>query len=108
MNMIPEDTKADIEGATPVMAQYIETKTQYPDALLFFRMGDFYELFFEDAVTAAQALSLALTKRGKYRGEDIPLAGVPAHGPGYCYYRGPSDDYPRGAYYGHWCYMYGR
>ncbi len=74
-----EDTKADIEGATPVMAQYIETKAQYPDTLLFFRMGDFYELFFEDAVTAAQALSLALTKRGKYKGEDIPLAGVPAH-----------------------------
>jgi DNA mismatch repair protein MutS len=79
MHALPEDTKADLEGATPVMAQYIETKAQYPDTLLFFRMGDFYELFFEDAVTAAQALSLALTKRGKYKGEDIPLAGVPAH-----------------------------
>jgi DNA mismatch repair protein MutS len=69
----------DVEGATPVMAQYIQTKAQYPDAILMFRMGDFYELFFEDAVTAAQALSLALTKRGKYKDEDIPLAGVPAH-----------------------------
>ena len=76
-----DDTKPalDIEGATPVMAQYIQTKAQYPDAILMFRMGDFYELFFEDAVTAAQVLSLALTKRGKYKDEDIPLAGVPAH-----------------------------
>jgi DNA mismatch repair protein MutS len=69
----------DLEGATPVMAQYLQTKAQHPDALLFFRMGDFYELFFEDAVTAAQALSLALTKRGQFKGEDIPLAGVPFH-----------------------------
>jgi DNA mismatch repair protein MutS len=69
----------DLEGATPVMAQYLQTKAQHPDALLFFRMGDFYELFFEDAVTAAQALSLALTRRGQFKGEDIPLAGVPFH-----------------------------
>ena len=69
----------DIEGATPVMAQYIQLKAQYPDALLLFRMGDFYEIFFEDAVTASQALSLALTKRGTFQGKDIPLAGVPAH-----------------------------
>lgn len=61
------------------MAQYLTTKAQYPDAILFFRMGDFYELFFEDAVTAASALSLALTKRGKFKDQDIPLAGVPAH-----------------------------
>ncbi len=76
-----EDTKPalDLEGATPVMAQYIQTKAQYPDAILMFRMGDFYELFFEDAVTAARVLSLALTKRGKFKDEDIPLAGVPAH-----------------------------
>jgi DNA mismatch repair protein MutS len=67
------------DGATPVMAQYLQTKAEYPDALLFFRMGDFYELFFDDAVTASAALSLALTKRGKFRDEDIPLAGVPAH-----------------------------
>lgn len=64
---------------TPVMAQYLDIKAQYPDCLLLFRMGDFYELFFEDAVLAAEALSLALTKRGKHNGEDIPLAGVPAH-----------------------------
>ncbi|MGZ3304901.1 MAG: MutS N-terminal domain-containing protein, partial [Asticcacaulis sp.] len=61
------------------MAQYLKTKADYPDALLFFRMGDFYELFFDDAVTAAGALSLALTRRGKYRDADIPLAGVPVH-----------------------------
>lgn len=65
--------------ATPVMAQYLQAKARQPDALLFFRMGDFYELFFEDAAKAAQALGLALTKRGKHAGEDIPMAGVPAH-----------------------------
>ncbi|WP_298127906.1 DNA mismatch repair protein MutS [Brevundimonas sp.] len=67
------------EGSTPVMAQFLEAKAQHPDALLFFRMGDFYELFFEDAEKAAAALGLALTKRGKHLGEDIPMAGVPAH-----------------------------
>ena len=67
------------DGATPVMAQYLKTKQDYPDTLLFFRMGDFYELFFDDAVTAAGALSLALTRRGQYQGKDIPLAGVPHH-----------------------------
>jgi DNA mismatch repair protein MutS len=68
-----------LEGATPVMAQYLEAKASQPDALLFFRMGDFYELFFDDAVTVAGALSLTLTKRGKHQGEEIPMAGVPAH-----------------------------
>ncbi len=64
---------------TPVMAQYQDLKQEYPDALLFFRLGDFYELFFEDAVTAAKALDIVLTKRGKNEGEDIPMCGVPAH-----------------------------
>jgi len=64
---------------TPVMAQYLELKAQYPDALLLYRMGDFYELFFEDAGVAAAALDIALTKRGQHKGEDIPMAGVPAH-----------------------------
>ncbi|MBW8880287.1 MAG: DNA mismatch repair protein MutS [Asticcacaulis sp.] len=73
------DLVPDFADATPVMAQYLRTKTEHPDALLLFRMGDFYEIFFDDAVTAAQALSLALTKRGVYQGKDIPLAGVPAH-----------------------------
>ncbi len=74
-----DDQPGQWDGATPVMAQYLQTKAEHPDALLFFRMGDFYELFFDDAVTAAGALSLALTKRGKFRDDDIPLAGVPAH-----------------------------
>lgn len=64
---------------TPVMAQYLELKKEYGDALLFFRLGDFYELFFEDAVTAAKALDIVLTKRGKNEGTDIPMCGVPAH-----------------------------
>lgn len=64
---------------TPMMAQYLEIKAQYPDALLFYRMGDFYEMFFEDAVNAAEALDIALTKRGKHEDQDIPMCGVPVH-----------------------------
>ena len=62
-----------------MMAQYLEIKRQNPDCLLFYRMGDFYELFFEDAALAARALDIALTKRGKHEGEDIPMCGVPVH-----------------------------
>ncbi|QUS36446.1 DNA mismatch repair protein MutS [Falsirhodobacter algicola] len=64
---------------TPMMAQYLEIKAQHPAALLFYRMGDFYEMFFDDAVLAAEALDIALTKRGKHLGEDIAMCGVPAH-----------------------------
>ena len=64
---------------TPMMAQYLEIKGEYPDALLFYRMGDFYEMFFDDAVAAAEALDIALTKRGKHEGADIPMCGVPVH-----------------------------
>ncbi len=64
---------------TPMMAQFLEIKQGYPDALLFYRMGDFYELFFDDAVAASEALDIALTKRGKHLGEDIPMCGVPVH-----------------------------
>jgi len=64
---------------TPMMAQYQELKAAHEDTLLFFRMGDFYELFFEDAERAAEALDIALTKRGKHAGEDIPMCGVPVH-----------------------------
>lgn len=60
-----------------MMAQYLEIKQNAQDALLFYRMGDFYELFFEDAVKASQALDIALTKRGKHLGDDIPMCGVP-------------------------------
>jgi DNA mismatch repair protein MutS len=65
--------------ATPVMEQYIEIKAANPDCLLFYRMGDFYELFFEDAEIAARALGIVLTKRGKHLGSDIPMCGVPVH-----------------------------
>jgi len=64
---------------TPSMAQFFEIKQAHPDCLLFFQMGDFYEMFFDDAVQAAAALDIALTKRGKHGGEDIPMCGVPAH-----------------------------
>ncbi|MBM3565184.1 MAG: DNA mismatch repair protein MutS, partial [Alphaproteobacteria bacterium] len=66
-------------AATPVMAQYLAMKREHPDALLFFQLGDFFEMFFDDAVAAAGALDIALTKRGKHLGEDIPMCGVPAH-----------------------------
>ncbi len=64
---------------TPMMAQYLEIKAAHPDALLFYRMGDFYELFFADAEAASAALDITLTKRGKHEGEDIPMCGVPVH-----------------------------
>src|ERR1700674_3868821 len=65
--------------ATPMMAQYLDIKCAHEDYLLFYRMGDFYELFFEDAAKAAAALDIALTKRGKHLGVDIPMCGVPVH-----------------------------
>ena len=64
---------------TPVMEQYIEIKAANPDCLLFYRMGDFYEMFFDDAETASRALGIVLTKRGKHLGRDIPMCGVPIH-----------------------------
>ncbi|MES2722134.1 MAG: DNA mismatch repair protein MutS [Pseudomonadota bacterium] len=72
----PPDAAA---GATPVMAQYFEAKARQPDALVFFRMGDFYELFFEDAEKAAAALGITLTARGAHGGAPIPMCGVPVH-----------------------------
>ncbi|WP_337268000.1 DNA mismatch repair protein MutS [Oryzifoliimicrobium ureilyticus] len=65
--------------ATPMMEQFIEIKANNPDSLLFYRMGDFYELFFEDAVEASRALGITLTKRGQHMGQDIPMCGVPVH-----------------------------
>src|SRR5579863_10112971 len=67
----------DIGRVTPMMEQYIEIKAANPDCLLFYRMGDFYELFFDDAETASRALGIMLTKRGKHLGRDIPMCGVP-------------------------------
>ncbi|MDB9991084.1 DNA mismatch repair protein MutS [Amylibacter sp.] len=66
-------------SVTPMIAQFLKIKSEYPDALLFYRMGDFYELFFDDAIAAATALDISLTKRGKHLGEDIPMCGVPHH-----------------------------
>ncbi|RWD49957.1 MAG: DNA mismatch repair protein MutS, partial [Mesorhizobium sp.] len=66
-------------GVTPMMEQYIEIKAANPDSLLFYRMGDFYELFFDDAEKASQALGIVLTRRGKHQGHDIPMCGVPVH-----------------------------
>ncbi len=92
-NSVPENSRP--EGSTPqdkiqsgkktpMMEQFIEIKAANPGSLLFYRMGDFYELFFDDAQVASRALGIALTKRGKYLGEDIPMCGVPVHA---------SDDY---------------
>src|ERR1700752_3497056 len=69
---------------TPMMEQYLEIKAANPGLLLFYRMGDFYELFFEDAEIASKALGIMLTKRGKHQGQDIPMCGVPVE---------RSDDY---------------
>src|SRR4051794_3065839 len=62
---------------TPMMQQYWEIKQRHPNELLFYRMGDFYEMFYDDAVVAARDLDIALTKRGKTDGEDIAMCGVP-------------------------------
>ncbi len=66
-------------AATPAMAQYMLAKRAHPDCILFYRMGDFYEMFFDDAVKAAAALDIALTRRGRHEGRDVPMCGVPAH-----------------------------
>jgi len=75
--MVGEQELAAADGITPMMAQYLGLKSVHPDYLLFYRMGDFYELFFADAAKAAEALDIALTKRGRHLGEDIPMCGVP-------------------------------
>src|SRR3954469_14305920 len=82
----PSDPPPPAEAArvTPMMEQYLEIKAANPGLLLFYRMGDFYELFFEDAEIASRALGIMLTKRGKHQGMDIPMCGVPVE---------RSDDY---------------
>ena len=67
------------DASTPLMRQYQTAKQQVPGALLLFRLGDFYELFYDDAVTAARELEITLTARNKERGEPIPMCGVPYH-----------------------------
>ncbi|WP_114008083.1 DNA mismatch repair protein MutS [Cohaesibacter intestini] len=73
------ETSKSTHKPTPMMEQFLEIKTANPESLLFYRMGDFYELFFEDAVEASKALGITLTKRGKHLGDDIPMCGVPVH-----------------------------
>src|SRR5689334_1459941 len=72
----PQGSEANAR-ATPMMEQYLEIKAAHPGLLLFYRMGDFYELFFEDAEIASKALGIMLTRRGKHQGMDIPMCGVP-------------------------------
>ncbi|MDY3107774.1 MAG: DNA mismatch repair protein MutS, partial [Succinivibrio sp.] len=68
-----------IKNATPMMRQYLEIKAKYPDTLVLYRLGDFYELFYDDAKKIARLLDLTLTRRGTNNGEPIPMAGVPFH-----------------------------
>lgn len=74
-----ESTDKDFTDHTPMMQQYLRLKSQHPEILLFYRMGDFYELFYDDAKRASQLLDISLTKRGASAGEPIPMAGVPHH-----------------------------
>ena len=74
-----EDIDKDFSSHTPMMQQYLRLKSQHPEILLFYRMGDFYELFYDDAKRASQLLDISLTKRGASAGEPIPMAGVPHH-----------------------------
>ncbi len=67
----------NLDAHTPMMQQYLKLKAQHPDILLFYRMGDFYELFYDDAKRASQLLDISLTKRGASAGEPIPMAGIP-------------------------------
>ena len=72
-------TRDDFSQHTPLMRQYLAAKSDYPDTLVFFRMGDFYELFYDDARKAARLLDITLTQRGQSAGAPIPMAGVPYH-----------------------------
>ncbi|MDD3029170.1 MAG: DNA mismatch repair protein MutS [Alphaproteobacteria bacterium] len=80
-SFLPElsDDEKTTQKATPLLAQYFDIKKEHKDCLLFFRLGDFYEMFFDDAAKASKALDIALTRRGRYQGKDVPMCGVPAH-----------------------------
>ena len=75
----PQEKSKASQKHTPMMQQYLRIKSENPELLLFYRMGDFYELFFDDAKRAASILNITLTARGKSDGEPIPMAGVPYH-----------------------------
>src|SRR5215472_533792 len=78
-DFVPASPPGDDHRVTPLMEQYVEIKAANPGCLLFYRMGDFYELFFDDAEVASRALGITLTKRGRHNGADIPMCGVPIH-----------------------------
>src|SRR3982750_2483115 len=71
--------RAPLERHTPMMQQYLRVKAEHPDKLVFYRMGDFYELFYDDAHRASRLLDITLTARGQSAGAPIPMAGVPFH-----------------------------
>ena len=75
----PTKSKTQDKSHTPMMQQFLRIKAEYPDTLLFYRMGDFYELFFDDAKKASGLLDITLTKRGQSAGEPIPMCGIPYH-----------------------------
>ena len=77
--MKPDTAAGSLAAHTPMMQQYLRIKAQHPDKLLFYRMGDFYELFYDDAERAARLLDITLTRRGESAGEPIKMAGVPFH-----------------------------
>ena len=74
-----EDLLRDLESHTPMMQQYLQLKAQYPDTLLLYRMGDFYEVFWQDAEKASRMLDITLTQRGQSAGQPVLMAGVPFH-----------------------------
>jgi len=73
---MPDFSEKHIQSHTPMMQQYLRIKAQHADMLLFYRMGDFYELFYDDAKRSAELLDISLTARGQSNGEPIPMAGV--------------------------------
>ena len=73
------DAKTAAPALTPMMRQYLEIKADHPDAILFFRLGDFYEMFLDDAVVAAKVLDITLTSRNKGAADEVPLCGIPYH-----------------------------
>jgi len=79
MHVNTENSREHMEKHTPMMQQYLRIKAEHPDILLFYRMGDFYELFYDDARKAARLLDISLTARGQSAGEPIPMAGIPYH-----------------------------
>ena len=77
--MHPKVEKNNMNQMTPMLRQYLDIKSNHPDSILFFRLGDFYEMFFEDAEKASRILGITLTSRGNHNGSKVPMCGVPYH-----------------------------